>query len=237
MATATASNATAQVWSDIEAVTCVTQRTLLHGPPGTGKTYAALTAGVTPGQRVFALTCSEEMAAAELRGHYVPRGGEFVWQDGPAMAAWSCGGRLVINEVDKASADALTFLYAVLDDAESARITLPNGEDRQPKAGFSVVATMNGDPDMDLPEALRDRFPVCIEVRSVHPEALRALPADLRGPAEKGVLAPEAERRTSIRVWLEFARLRPVVGVDVAARACFGARAKDVVNGLKVGGA
>jgi MoxR-like ATPase len=186
---------------------------------------------------VYAITCTEEMAAAELRGHYVPNGDKFVWQDGPALSAWRSGGRLVLNEVDKASADALTFLYAVLDDRDSAHLTLPTGEDVAPAAGFSVVATMNGDPAVDLPPALRDRFPVCIEVAAVHPDALRQLPDDLRAAAERSVLATEPERRTSIRVWLEFARLRLAVGPEVAAVACFGARAQDVLNGLKIGGA
>lgn len=237
MAMATAKPKGTDVWDVIESVTGVCDRVLLTGPPGTGKTFAALTLGVTPGQRVFALTCSEEMAAAELRGHYVPNGDRFVWQDGPAIAAWRCGGRLVINEVDKASGDAQTFLYAILDDRDSARLTLPTGEDVAPAAGFSVVATMNGDAEVDLPDALRDRFPVTIEVRAVHPNALAKLPADLRPAAERGVLAAESERRTSIRVWYVFAALRTAVGAETAAKACFGARAADVLNALKIGGA
>jgi len=224
-------------WAVAEAVIGVSPRVLLYGPPGTGKTHGALRMGVTPGQLVTSLTCSEEMSGVEMRGHYVPKGGDWLFQFGPMLAAWRDGGRAVVNEIDQASPDAHGLLGCFLDDQESAWLTLPTGETIRPAAGFSVVATMNGDPAVDLHPRLRDRFPVCILIDRVHPAALAALPEDLRAPAERGVFAPEEERRTSIRVWLEFAKLRQAVGPEVAAAACFGPRATDVLNGLKIGGA
>jgi hypothetical protein len=160
-------------------------------------------------QRVLSLTLTDGASEAELRGHYIPTetGGE--WIDGPAVRAWKLSHsqkiRLVINEVDRASDEVLGFLYAVADDPRSpgTMLTLPNHlrETITPGPGFTVVVTMNGEPE-DLPEALQDRFK-WLYVGSVNPAALATLPGHLRGPAESAALA-EGARRVSIRRWLGF---------------------------------
>src|SRR5207244_1607050 len=121
-----------------------------------------------------------------LRGHFIPKGQEFIWMDGPALTAFRLGSRLVLNEIDKASGDALTFCHALLDDPGIARITLPTGETVIPHEDFHVIATMNGEPE-DLPDALRDRFAVRIHIDKLHPEAVEALPKDLHKIARKGI--------------------------------------------------
>src|ERR1043166_2198254 len=88
-------------WDIVAAVLNHSNRTLLHGPPGTGKTHAACRLALNNGQRVFSLTLTEETPAAELRGHYILRAGTYQWQDGPAVAAWRGGGRLVVNEIQR----------------------------------------------------------------------------------------------------------------------------------------
>ena len=91
---------------------------------------------------------------------------------------------------------------------------------------------MNGDPE-ELPSALRDRFPVCIEVDKVHPSALETLPQDLRNAALGAALADD-DRRISIRAWQCFADLRSKIGSGSAAAAVFGRRAQDVLNSLQI---
>jgi len=91
---------------------------------------------------------------------------------------------------------------------------------------------MNGDPD-DLPSALRDRFPVTIEVDAVHPSAVESLPHDLRNAALGSALA-DSDRRVSIRAWQCFASLRTSIGDAAAAQAIFASRAKDVLDVLKM---
>jgi hypothetical protein len=216
-------------WELIEAVIPNEKRTLLYGPPGTGKTTAGNFAG-TPSM-VYNVTLTEETPAAEIRGHYVPRGGEFHWQDGPAMRAYRDGARLILNEIDKASVDCLTFCYALLDDPSISMITLPTGETVKPHENFSCVATTNGVPE-DLPDALKDRLAVRIYVPTPHPEAIKSLPEDLQKPATKGFGKPESP---SFREWKAYASLREKIGNEFAAKAVWGNRAETVLNTLKIG--
>ena len=229
-------------WAVAEAVMGVSPRVLLRGKPGTGKTYHAVHSALRDDQNVYTITMTEETPAAELRGHYVPKGSEFVWQDGPAMMAWREGARLVINEIDRSSDDVLSLMYAILDDPEFAELTLPTGEKVRPAQGFQVIATMNGLPE-DLPDALQDRLPVDIEITDVNPKALERLPEDLREPAKNTALAKTSERGVSIRMWLEFASLREKLpakigdeGLQVAAQAIFGDKAVDAMNALAISG-
>jgi MoxR-like ATPase len=163
-----------------------------------------------------------------------------VWMDGPGIRAWREGARFVINEIDKASDDALSLLFAVLDDPEFAELTLPTGEVVRPTEGFHVVATMNGVPS-DLPAALQDRFPVTIQVVDVNPEAIKALPSDLQVAARESALVDNEDRRLSIRMWAEFGSLRTKLdkryrtkgkGSAVAAQAIFGARWKEALRAI-----
>lgn len=223
-------------WDLVDALVGESPRVLLYGPPGTGKTFVGATANLGKSQEVYSITLTEESSSAELRGHFIPKDGSFVWNDGPAIQAWKTGGRLVINEIDHASGDVLTFLHAIMDDPEIAQLTLPTdpAQTVKPKKGFSVVATTNATPDA-LPFALRDRFPVCINVDEVNPLALENLSEDLRTAVEETVVTDNEERRISIRAWAEFDKLRKVLDEEMVAQAIFGHKATDVLNSLKLG--
>jgi len=227
---------TLPVWDLVRTVVQHSRTTLLYGPPGTGKSFAAHTADLG-GRTLYSVTLTPDTPAAELRGHYVPVGNEFKWQDGPAIRAWREGGRLVINEIDHAGGDALSFLLNCLDSPETACLTLPTGEMVRPHHGFQAVATMNGNPDQDLPAALRDRFPVCIETNEAHPAGIASLPQDLQAAATGSVVASDPARRVTLRAWLAFAGLRDRIGPEAAAQAIFQARAKDVLDALRIAAA
>lgn len=220
-------------WAIAEAVLPHADRVLLYGPPGTGKTYAAQSD--REGRPVYSVTLTEDTAAVELRGHWVPSaGGAFVWQDGPALRAFREGAVLVINEIDHASPDVLSLIHAICDERGSARLTLPNGETVHRGEGFRCVASMNGKPE-DLPAAVRDRFSVAIEIDRPHPRALAALPDDLRAAASGTACHPDADRRISLRSWLAYAALRQTVPAEMAAAAVFGpSRAADVLQSLAI---
>jgi MoxR-like ATPase len=223
-----------QDWADaLEVIEKGARRTLLYGPPGTGKTFAGRHAG-SP-KKVYNIYVSEESPAYDVIGHDIVVGGEMVWRDGPAVLAWRNGGRLVINEIDKASGDCLDALLAILDDPESCGYVLPTGEYVEPKAGFTAVATMNGDPN-DLPDALKDRFTIRVHIENPHPDAILALSEDLRATAKATTGAKvEKNRRLSIRQFRAYDELRGL-GVDeaIAGRAAFHHRAADLVGALSV---
>lgn len=227
------------VWNVVDAVLGVARVFLLYGPPGTGKSYAAHASSL--GEReLYTVTLTQDTAAVELRGHLWPTVGKggaqvFEWHDGPAIAAWRNGGRLVINEINHAGGDCLSFLMNVLDSEETAAITLPTGETLRPHPDFQCIATMNGNPDEDLPEALRDRFPAAIEIIEAHPNGINALPSDLRDAARGSVMA-SGERRITLRAWLAFAKYRETLGEEIAAFTVFGQRARDILNSLRIAG-
>lgn len=222
-------------WDEVERVLeARAAHVCLYGPPGTGKTHAAVRAA--NGGQLFALTLTEDTPVSEVRGAYLPVRGEFVWVDGPGLRAWADGGMLVLNEIDHAPGEALSFLLALLDSPESARLTLPTGETRRPAEGFVCVATMNGAPE-DLPEALRDRF-VFVECPDVHPGAVSAVPAEWREFAARTVTsAVDPARRLGIRGWLTLAALvEREVPLDLAARAVWGDRGRQVLDALSIRG-
>lgn len=214
-------------------------RILLYGPPGTGKTFAAATNKI--GYRkdgepnVYQITMTEDTASANLEGFYKPNSsGGFEWHDGIAIQAWRTGGRLVVNEIDHASPDAMTFLHAIMDDKQIAQLTLNNDnkETVRPKPGFNVIATTNSDPD-SLPMALKDRFPVKIHVDSIHPSALSIFPKAWHETIEDTSLSKDIDIRLSIRSWKElFDLIAKGIDKETAAQLVFGTRGTDLLEAI-----
>jgi MoxR-like ATPase len=214
-------------------------RVLLYGPPGTGKTYAALHFGVSePAER---LVCTEDLTTGEITGTWMPVGeGRWEWREGPAIRAWrgstGLGSRLVVDEVDRASGDALSTLLAMTDSVDSARWRHPgSGEWVSPGPQFSVVMTSNIEQLDDIPPSLRDRFPLCIRIDRPHPAALDRLSPDLRAPALAGSIGPSG-RRVSLRSFYAFDDLRRRHGASRAAHLVFGGEsASAVLDALAIG--
>ena len=228
-------------WQLINEVLGKSRRVLLYGPPGTGKTYSAVKKN-TPVDlngflNVFQITMTEDTASANLEGFYKPsKDGGFEWHDGIAIQAWRNGGRLVINEIDHASPDAMTFLHAILDDQDIAMLTLNNDtkETVRPAEGFQVVATTNSPPE-SLPLALKDRFPVKIHVDKIHPKALGQFPDEWHDVINDTTLNDDPEERVSVRAWKEFFDLQEKgFTVETAGRLIFGDNAEELIDAIEI---
>lgn len=212
-------------------------RIVLYGPSGIGKTYAGLNMGNVEGG-AFRLVCTEDMTNSDVTGAFMPNEkGTFTWNYGSAVKAWEgngiVGGRLIVDEVDKASGDVFATLLAMLDSPESATWENPeNGRIHRPKDGFSAIMTTNVENMEELPTALADRFPIRIRINAPHPTALLRLSPDLRNYAVR--MADAGERRISLRAFMAFDKIRKAYGDEKAARLTFGQRAESILDAIAV---
>ena len=227
-----------QCWQDLEdAMASGIDRIILFGPPGTGKTFAGLSMGdVEAG--AHRLVCTEDMTTADVTGCFIQdSNGGYNWQFGSAMKAWRgngvTGGRLVVDEIDKAGGDVAAQLLAMLDSPESASWEHPStGERFTPLGGFSAVMTTNIEDMRELPTALSDRFPVSIRINQPHPNALKRLSPDLRELAIRS--ADAGERRISLRAFYDFDKIRMNLGIDRAAQMVFKERAQSILDAIAI---
>jgi MoxR-like ATPase len=200
------------------------------GAPGIGKTYVAMRSGLRH-RKCYVTTLTQEMPAAELRGHWLPKGGgEFIWHHGIVVRAMLEGARLVINELPNAGYDVVNFLYPVLEHTDTCQIDLPSGETVFPAPGFEVICTGNEGLEV-VPEALRDRFQVQFYINQPHPDALESINPRLRPLAqrcfENAAAAHSDAIRPSIRAWHTVQALEEAVGTKTAFRMTFGEGAGD----------
>lgn len=191
----------------------------IGGPPGIGKTYSAYHHGRL-GNRFYAITITEETSAAEVRGHFILKGNEAVWHDGPFVMAMRVGARLVVNEISNANSDVLAIMMPIFESPKTAELTLPTGETLRPAPGFHVVITDNRGID-ELPDALDDRVGSVFWVNQPHPDALMELHPDLRELAI-ATAALDDERRISLRGWLSLQGYIPDFGLEAACILTFG---------------
>jgi MoxR-like ATPase len=210
-------------------------RVILYGPSGIGKTYAGLTMGNIDGG-AHRLVCTEDMTNSDVTGAFMPNErGTFTWNYGSAVKAWEgngiIGGRLIVDEVDKAGGDVFATLLSMLDSPESATWENPEtGRVHRPRNGFSAIMTTNIENMEELPTALADRFPIRIRINAPHPDALLRLSADLRPYAVR--MADAGERRISLRAFMAFDKLRNTLGAQRAAVLTFGDRAEAIIDAI-----
>ena len=178
-------------------------RVLMYGLPGTGKTYFGLNYHLNE-KPSYRLICTEEMTDSDLIGGYrQSTNGTWQFREGVGIKAWREGARLVVDEINRVNSDVESRLMALIDTSASSSWEHPEtGEIVKPTEGFSVVATMNGEPE-DLAPAVLDRLVVQIRVDEPHPDAIRALPEYLRDIAFSFASRTDSDRY-SLRNFVEF---------------------------------
>jgi len=131
---------------------------------------------------------------------------------------------------------AMTVLHAILDDQDIAMLTLNNDtkETVRPAEGFQVVATTNSPPS-SLPPALKDRFPVKINVDTVHPKAMEKFPDEWHKVIKDTTLVEDPEERVSLRAWTEFFALQEKgFSEETAAKLIFDTKADELIDAVKL---
>lgn len=223
-------------WDRAEFAIANTKRVLLYGLPGTGKTYFGLTSGLANGQKAYRLICTEEMSDSDLIGGYRQTGnGQWRFREGVGIKAWREGARLVVDEINRMNSDVESRLMALTDTEVSASWqNEETGETIKPHKNFSVVATMNGEPE-DLAPAILDRFVVRCKIDTPHPKAIEALPLYIRELAVSLTNPETAEHRYSIRNFLVFEEVYSKSG-DLASSvlSVFPETADTILDSLKI---
>lgn len=206
----------------------------LCGKPGIGKTFAGLSSS---NSKVISVNLSEDTVVQELFGHYVPKGNEFVYADGPVVSAMRNGYTLVINELSRASGAVKDALLGALDSKESAKLTLSNGDNLVAHYDFRCIITSNESAD-ELDAALRDRCETVINLSTPHPNLIVALNNSLSGLGDAVEASyADIDRAISTRASFAFAKLiNASVDSAIAGQLAYGQRSQDVLNTFKMRG-
>ncbi len=115
---------------------------LLKGPTGCGKTRFVSHMAARLGLPLSTVSCHDDLAAADLTGRYLLKGGDTVWVDGPLTRAVREGGLCYLDEIVEARKDVAVVLHPLTDD----RRILPlerTGEVLEAPPGFMLVVSYN----------------------------------------------------------------------------------------------
>ncbi len=133
---------------------------MLKGPTGCGKTRFVEYMAWRLGRPLVTVACHDDLAASDLTGRYLVRGGETVWQDGPLTTAARLGAICYLDEIVEARQDTVVVIHPLTDH----RRLLPvekTGELVEAAEGFQLVVSYNPGYQhvlKDLKPSTRQRF-------------------------------------------------------------------------------
>lgn len=222
-------------WTSLELLIPAGRRGLLVGPPGTGKSTTAARMLHTITGHAHRITMTEGTGIEDLIGMYQLKDGATIWCDGPAVKAMKEGTGLIIDEVDKHSAEVGSLFYALLDD--EPQVTLPTGEHVIADEGYKVLCTSNANIS-SLPEAIIDRMEFVLLAMAPHPDAMEQLTKPEAAAVQnyyRGV-SPTNWQWTglvTLRRMRSFHKLLEIAKDEViVAEAVFGLAGKEVLSSL-----
>jgi nitric oxide reductase NorQ protein len=219
---------------------------MLKGPTGCGKTRFVEHMAWRLRRPLVTVACHDDLAASDLTGRYLVRGGETVWQDGPLTLAARLGALCYLDEIVEARQDTIVVIHPLSDD----RRVLPvdkTGELIEAAPGFQLIISYNPGYQhalKDLKPSTRQRFvglefnfpPPALEARIIAHEsgvghaaavALVTLAGRIRALRDRGL--PEVP---STRLLVATARL--IASGIPAQHACRAALAAPLSDDLEL---
>ncbi len=115
---------------------------MLKGPTGCGKTRFVEHMAWRLGRPLMTVACHDDLAASDLTGRFLIKGGETVWQDGPLAAAVRAGAICYLDEVVEARSDTIVVIHPLTDDRRVLLIE-KKGETLAAGEGFMLVISFN----------------------------------------------------------------------------------------------
>lgn len=115
---------------------------LLKGPTGCGKTRFVSHMAERLGLPLATVSCHDDLAAADLTGRFLLKGGETIWVDGPLTKSVRGGGICYLDEIVEARKDVAVVIHPLTDD----RRILPlerTGEVLEAPKEFMLVVSYN----------------------------------------------------------------------------------------------
>lgn len=133
---------------------------MLKGPTGCGKTRFVEHMAWKLGRPLITVSCHDDLAASDLTGRYLVRGGETVWQDGPLTMAARHGAICYLDEVVESRQDTVVVIHPLTDHRRILPIE-KTGELIEAAEGFQLVVSYNPGYQhvlKDLKPSTRQRF-------------------------------------------------------------------------------
>ena len=133
---------------------------MLKGPTGCGKTRFVEYMAHTLGRPLVTVACHDDLAASDLTGRWLIRGGETVWVDGPLTVAARQGAICYLDEMVEARQDTIAVVHPLADDRRILPID-KTGEIVHAAPGFQLVVSYNPGYQhaiKDLKPSTRQRF-------------------------------------------------------------------------------
>jgi len=133
---------------------------MLKGPTGCGKTRFVEHMAWTLGRPLVTVACHDDLAASDLTGRWLIRGGETIWVDGPLTVAARQGAICYLDEVVEARQDTIAVVHPLADDRRILPID-KTGELVEAAPGFQLVVSYNPGYQhaiKDLKPSTRQRF-------------------------------------------------------------------------------
>jgi nitric oxide reductase NorQ protein len=126
---------------------------------------------------LHAVSCHEDLTAADLVGRYVISGGDTVWTDGPLTRAVREGGICYLDEIVEARQDSTVAIHSLADHRRELTLERQGGLRLQAPPGFCLVVSYNPGYQSvlkDIKMSTRQRM-VCIELTFPPPDVERSI--------------------------------------------------------------